>query len=298
MKAMNPCPRFLLVALAAASLFAAAPVRAQDLWFLQMSDPQFGMYANNENFTQETANFEFVIAAANRLHPRFIVICGDLINKPGDLAQASEFHRIAAKLDKSIALHLVAGNHDVENSPTPASLQSYRKAFGKDYYAFDYPGFRGIVVDSSLMQHPEAAAEDAARQDVWLAAELTRARQSASTVAIFQHIPLFVEKADEADGYFNIPRPARAHYLRMLQDSGVRYVFAGHTHYAASAKGAALAEFIAGPVGKPLGSGASGMRIVHLTMGRLEEQFVDLAHLPNRLEETFAPVPKAAVPAK
>ena len=153
MRKMNLRSAFLLLA------FGAAAAPAQDLWFLQMSDPQFGMYANNANFTQETANFELAIATANRLHPGFIVICGDLINKPADPAQSAEFHRIAAKLDKSIALHLVAGNHDVENSPTPASLASYsRTAFGKDYYAFDYPGFHGIVLDSSLMQHPEHRA--------------------------------------------------------------------------------------------------------------------------------------------
>jgi len=267
--------------------FAAASAPAQDLWFLQMSDPQFGMYANNENFTQETANFEFAIATANRLHPRFIVICGDLINRPADPAQSAEFHRIAAKLDKSIGLHLAAGNHDVGNSPTAASLASYRTAFGKDYYAFDYPGFRGIVVDSSLMQHPEAAPGEAARQDAWLAAELTRAKQSDTAVAIFQHIPLFVEKAGEPDGYFNLPQPARAKYLRMLEDAGVHYVFAGHTHYAASSKAGSLLQFIAGPVGKPLGPGASGMRVVHLTAGAIKEQFIDLAHLPNRLEDAF-----------
>src|ERR1700726_3738842 len=35
---------------------------APDVFFLQMSDPQFGMYANNRDFAQETANYEFAIA--------------------------------------------------------------------------------------------------------------------------------------------------------------------------------------------------------------------------------------------
>ena len=30
---------------------------AADFFFLQMSDPQFGMYTDNGEFSQETANF-------------------------------------------------------------------------------------------------------------------------------------------------------------------------------------------------------------------------------------------------
>src|SRR6266566_3916877 len=90
--------------------------------FLQMSDPQFGMYSENKDFAQETVNFEFAIATANRLRPNFVVICGDLINQAGNAAQIAEFHRIAARLDPSIKLYNVPGNHDVENQPTPATL--------------------------------------------------------------------------------------------------------------------------------------------------------------------------------
>ena len=70
----------LLVAL------SASLVRAEDakpFFFIQYTDPQFGMYASNANFSQETANFEFAIATANRLKPAFVVVTGDLVNRPG-----------------------------------------------------------------------------------------------------------------------------------------------------------------------------------------------------------------------
>jgi hypothetical protein len=35
--------------------------------FIQMSDPQFGMYSKNQGFEHETANVEFAISIANRL---------------------------------------------------------------------------------------------------------------------------------------------------------------------------------------------------------------------------------------
>jgi len=41
-------------------LLIAGAVPAQT--FIQMSDPQFGMYTKNQSFAHETANFEFAIA--------------------------------------------------------------------------------------------------------------------------------------------------------------------------------------------------------------------------------------------
>ena len=104
--------------------------------FVQMSDPQFGMYTKDADFAQETANFEFAIATANRLKPAFVVITGDLINKAGDAAMTAEYKRITAKLDPKIKLFNVAGNHDVGNQPTKESLAQYRERFGPDYYSF------------------------------------------------------------------------------------------------------------------------------------------------------------------
>jgi hypothetical protein len=86
-----------------------------------------------------------------------------------------------------------------------------------------YPGFEGIVLNSSLIQHPESAAEDAARQERWREAELAAARQAHATlIAVFQHIAFFIRDADESDRYFNIPKTTRAKYLDMLRQSGVQ----------------------------------------------------------------------------
>ena len=57
---------------------------APPFFFIQLTDPQLGMFTDNKDFVQETANFEFAVAAVNRLKPAFVVITGDLVNKPGD----------------------------------------------------------------------------------------------------------------------------------------------------------------------------------------------------------------------
>ncbi len=86
---------------------------APPFFFIQLSDPQFGMYTANKEFSQETANFEFAIATVNRLKPAFVIITGDLVNKPGDSAQMAEFQRIAARLDPNITLYNVAGSLNI-----------------------------------------------------------------------------------------------------------------------------------------------------------------------------------------
>lgn len=126
----------------------AATLAAQN--FIQMSDPQFGMFTKDASFEHETVNFEFAIATANRLEPAFVVITGDLINKGGDAAQAAEFQRISAKLDPKIRLFSIPGNHDVGNEPTAESLALYRERFGKDYYSFRIGDIAGFVLNSNL----------------------------------------------------------------------------------------------------------------------------------------------------
>jgi hypothetical protein len=53
------------------TMWMAGTLAAQT--FIQMSDPQFGMYTKNANFEHETVNFEFAIVSANRLKPMFVV---------------------------------------------------------------------------------------------------------------------------------------------------------------------------------------------------------------------------------
>jgi 3',5'-cyclic AMP phosphodiesterase CpdA len=197
-------------------LAMAGQAGAADFFFMQMSDPQFGMFANDANFQQETANFEFVVATINRLHPAFAIVCGDLVNKAGDEAQIAEYLRIARKVDSAIPLYAVAGNHDVGNIPTLRSLELYRAKIGKDYYTFRQADVEGIVLNSSLIQHPEGAAEESAKQERWLQEQLQEAASAGRMIVVFQHIPYFLKAADEPDQYFNIPVETRRRYLALF----------------------------------------------------------------------------------
>src|SRR6201999_596669 len=130
--------RHLLAILASLAMLPLPGVaQSRRPWFFAvLSDPQFGMYAKDKNFTQETANLEFVVSNLNRLHPRFVVICGDLVNRTADSAEVAEYKRVLHELDPSIPVYYVAGNHDVGNIPTTANIDSFRALIGPDYYTF------------------------------------------------------------------------------------------------------------------------------------------------------------------
>ena len=264
----------------------AATLAAQT--FIQMSDPQFGMYTKNQGFAHETANFEFAVATANRLKPAFVVVTGDLINKGSNAAQAAEYKRIAAQLNPAIRLFSMPGNHDVENEPTPQTLARYREAFGPDYYTFRIGDIAGFVLDSSLIKAPEKVPEDAARMEAWLRAELAKAkRDGVKHLIVFQHIPFFITDPNEEDKYDNIPRERRQKYLKILHEYGVHFVFAGHYHRNAQGTDGDLEMITSGPVGMPLGGAKSGLRIVRVTGDSITQRYFDFGDLPDTLEAAF-----------
>jgi len=266
---------------------AGLAVAADPLFFVQASDPQFGMYTANKDFQQETANWEFVVANLNRIHPAFLVVTGDLTNQEGDADQIAEYRRINKRLDPSIHLYSVPGNHDVANEPTPETLAAYRKNYGPDYYSFREGQVYGIVLDSSLFKAPAKVQAEADRQEKWLEAELAKAKSAGAVPVIFQHIPWFLEKADEPDQYFNIPMETRQRLLALFHRNGVRYVFAGHYHRNAFGKDGDLEMITTGPAGMPIGPDPSGLRIGELKGTVIEHKYYGLGNLPP----TYPPPP-------
>ena len=272
-----------------AALLVSSPAarQAAPFFFIQMSDPQFGMFADDTEFTQETVNFEMAIATANRLRPAFVVITGDLVNKPLDRAQVDEFERIAAGLDKRIPLYRVAGNHDVENVPTPETIAAYVQRQGPAHYAFRQGPVAGIVLNSSLIHSPAKAPALLDAQRAWLEQELAAGRQAgARHLIVFQHHPWFLKQADEPDEYFNIPLERRRGYLDLFRRHGVTALVSGHYHRNALARDGAIEVITTGPVGKPLGEGTqSGLRVFAIDdAGALSHRYYALGELPNRLE--------------
>jgi serine/threonine-protein phosphatase CPPED1 len=263
----------------------------EPLYFMAITDPQLGMYANNKSFGQETANFEFAVATINRLKPGFVIIMGDLINKDGDAEQIKEFSRISKKIDPSIPVYCVAGNHDVGRAPTAETLAAYRKNFGRDYYSFRAGSIYGIVLNSLLILESKSLARENQEQLSWLKNELETAKASgAQHIVVFQHHPYFLGDAKEPDQYFTIPGELRKPFLDLFHSYGVHFVFAGHTHKNYVAKDGDLEMVTSGPIGMPFGEDGSGIRLAAVTPSGIEHHYFDFGKLPAKLTVTPATV--------
>jgi 3',5'-cyclic AMP phosphodiesterase CpdA len=258
-------------------------------FFAQLADTQFGMFDGNERWEKETERFTRAVQHINRLKPRFVIVCGDLVNEtPGGQyhePQVAEFQRIARQIDPSIPLICVCGNHDVGNRPTAASLATYRREFGDDWFSFEVAGIYGLVLNSSLYWDPSGAEAEQARQEAWFAAELQRARASgARHILVFQHHPWFLNKPDDPDQYFTIPRVRREPALALMRKAGVRAVLAGHYHRNALGRDGDMEMITTSAVGKPLGKDPSGFRIVKVYEDRIEHRYYGLDEVPERID--------------
>ncbi|HWK56806.1 MAG TPA: metallophosphoesterase [Parapedobacter sp.] len=255
----------------------------ESFFFFQMSDTQFGFFNNNEDFIQETINFERAISEANRLKPKFVIVTGDLINIPGDTIQIAAYKAIADKLDPNIPLYNLPGNHELENQVTNELLADYRRQFGKDYYTFFHGKLMGIVLNSSLISDPSLVQDEADKQFEWLQEILLDAASHNFHIIVFQHHPLFLEEPDEDDQYFNIKREVRKRYLTLFKKYQVSHVFAGHLHRNAYGKDGELEMVVTGPVGRPLGDDPSGFRIIKYDSGHVSHQYYSLDSIPSTI---------------
>jgi predicted phosphodiesterase len=74
----------------------------------------------------------------------------------------------------------------------------------------------------------------------------------------------------------------RRGYLDLLKSAGVRQVFAGHYHRNSLGRDGDLEMITSGPVGQPLGTDPSGIRIVTVKDSGLEHRYYTLGNIPNQ----------------
>ena len=264
-------------------------------FFIQMSDPQLGLFASIskrrdssstlEGFEYETVRYEKAISAANRLKPAFVVITGDLVQDPHNQAQVNELRRISGMLRDDIPLRLAPGNCDVGITPTPALLALYRERFGDDTYSFDHEGVHFVVINSGICFDPSEVPDEWERLLDLLQEDLAAAQgRGIARTVLFLHHPPFGTDALESDSSAAIPGAQRGPLLELLRSHNVEAVFAGHWHKNAISFDGPMQVVISGPVGYPLGDDPSGIRIVSVYDDRVEHHYYGLDEVPSAVE--------------
>ncbi len=255
-------------------------------FFIQLSDTQYGLFTRDQGFDREVELVRKAVEHVNRLKPRFVIVCGDLVNaNPGTPRyepQVAAFKQGFSEVAATIPLICLCGNHDVLDRPTVESIAAYRDNFGDDYFGFWVGGVRGLALNSSLIKDPSASPDAFARQQQWLHTQLEAAvDRRARHILVFQHHPLFLREPDEEDEYFNTPKVRRMPILETLRGSQVRAVFAGHYHRNAGGSDGDLQMITTGSVGMPLAEDPSGLRIVKVFDDAIEHRYYAMDEVPD-----------------
>jgi len=277
-------------------------MKNKNVSFVQMADPQFGMYSSVSKFSdadkaerrqrginieytgpvleglaKETSLFTEAIETANKINPDFVVICGDMVHNSDSDEQFQELIRISRLLNEDIKLYWVAGNHDVGDKPTRAGLAQYKEQFGEYNYSFQEENCYFIVLNSSICYDPGSVPDE------WeiLISFLEKELQTAASVQqrhkiIFMHHPLYLNDPNEGDNYFVIPSARRAKIIDLITEYDVSAVFTGHLHRNNYKKIGNTELVSTGPVGFPLGEDPSGIRHVRVDDNSLTHEYLGL----------------------
>ncbi|MDJ0499045.1 MAG: metallophosphoesterase [Acidimicrobiia bacterium] len=238
-----------------------------------------------EGFEWDADRYAEAIAAANNLRPEFVVMGGDMVDDPASEEQLEALLRITSRLDTSIPMFWVPGNHDIAADtvhPTSHSIDKYREVFGPDYYAFDRGVARFLVLDTVVIDSPDQVPDELEEQMAWFDWEVERACEEQKEVILFGHHPLFLTDAAEPDSYWNLPSERRKHLLDVVHRGRIKIAFAGHWHRNSIARDGDFEMVTSGPVGYPLGEDPSGLRLVSFEGQAVTHRYAALADLSAR----------------
>jgi 3',5'-cyclic AMP phosphodiesterase CpdA len=245
-------------------------------FFIQLTDPQLGMFENNKSFEKETILYEKAIVGINNLQPDFVVITGDFIHDQNSSVQINEFKRITAKINSEIPVYYVPGNHDIGQVPDRHSLKKYKKNYGSDRFSFKHKGSNIIGFNTGFIKAKQKKPEQ--KQYKWLNKKL---KGDAAHTILFCHYPFFNKNIDEPEAYSNLGIEYREKYLSFFEEHSVDAVFTGHHHNNALNSYGDIELVTTSAAGKPLGDAPSGMRIIKIYEDRIEHEYFGFDKLPD-----------------
>ncbi|QIA08347.1 metallophosphoesterase [Draconibacterium halophilum] len=252
--------------------------KGQHFFFIQLTDPQFGMYEKNAGIEKEIFLYEKAVDEVNRLKPDFVIITGDFVNNRKDKTQINEFKRITRKINQDIPVYLSPGNHDVGNKPNSRSIKRYIKNYGYDKFSFIHNEILFVGFNSSLIKDDVVNFEE--KQYNWLK-KILEHNENAQQVILFCHFPFFIHSVDEQESYSNISLEKRRKYLSLFKESNVQAIFSGHLHENASAEYTGIHLITTSALGKPLGDAPSGLRIVKVYDNSVEHHYFGIDEVPE-----------------
>lgn len=180
-----------------------------------------------------------VVAAVQRLRPRFVINTGDIVTDGDKLAEWEPFFATAAPLTGSLPYYVAAGNHEKNadvfyrlfpGAPGQGELQ-------REWYAVTHGFLRVIVLNST---------RNVEVQRDWLEQYLTAHAGEARWTVVAFHYPPFSSSSRNGDAQM------RKEWVPVLQRHRVDAVFLGHDHFYERSEDDGIPYIICGGGGAPL----------------------------------------------
>jgi serine/threonine-protein phosphatase CPPED1 len=261
-------------------VFSQSVGKNEQFFFVQLTDPQFGMFESNKDFKKETELMEKAVNEINRLKPDFVVFTGDYVNNLADPAQLIEFRRIEAQIDPKIPKWYIPGNHDLGQPPQQKDIDTYKSIFGYDRFSFIHKNWLFIGINGSIIKTNQADLEE--KQFAWLKQELEKNKMKGHTI-IFTHYPFFIKSPDESETYSNLSPTFRKKYFDLFKEYGVVSVFAGHLHNNGNAVLDNINMITTSSLGKSLANVQSGFRIIKVFSDHVKSDYYSLDEMPQTI---------------
>lgn len=242
---------------------------------------QFIVVADPQLFRGKKADLDKAVQSINQFKPDFVVMCGDLVETPGNLQQIQAYKNSVSGLSSEITLYNLPGNHDLGRPVKSDKIAIYQEHFGPLWFHFEHGDNLFIALCSDIFSDPNAPMHQ--QQTKWLS-DLLESSQAKDRDHIFilMHHPLYLNSPDEPGAYSNMPLPIRQAMLDLFVKHQVSAVFSGHYHNNRENCYHGVDLITTNSITAPMGDIPAGFRVVTVDEDGYEQTYYTLEALAMR----------------
>ncbi|KAK3697524.1 hypothetical protein QZH41_007320 [Actinostola sp. cb2023] len=264
----------------------------ETFYFVQVVSPNFGRAAYpEENCDVEKRNMEKLICSVNNMEPkpRFVVVCGNFTHcKPDEkeyFQQVESFKASFDTLKSEIPVICVCGRNEFDKEPISQSIESYRRNFGEDWFAFWIEGVQFVVLNSLYYGGDIKDCSDfISEQNEWLESVLLEAQVNPPQfVVVIQNTAWFVSNSSEPDNNNNIDLTTRQNILPKMREANVKAILSGAQ--TGSAKDGEIEAVQSSPFNE---DGIQRYRIFKIKSDSIQHNVFTLDNSPQDLNNAFS----------
>jgi len=260
-------------------------------YFIQIVSPRFGHTAYpEENCKAEEKWMGNLVEVINNMEPkpRFVVVCGNFTYcKPDEkeyFQQVECFKASFEKLKPDIPVICVCGRNEFDKEPTSQAVESYRRNFGEDWFAFWIEGVQFVVLNSLYYSDLKDISDFVAEQKEWFESILLESQVNPPEfIVMLQSTPWFTNDSNEPDNNNNIDLTTRQQFVPKMKESNVKAILSGDHNSTANDCG--IEAILTDSFDQ---DGTQGFRIFKIEKNSIRHNFFTLDNSPSDLNNVFS----------